>query len=116
MNVLRETDWDLKLFPCLHPDGKNRLQEERNVKLTDQYYFNQRLLNKDTRFGNNPAYVFASTAYIEKKQMERNIGVSGIRGTSSKGTDGTSTYSLNDPFTVLDNIKNTPRYWQKAKR
>ena len=47
--------------------------------------------------------------------MERNIGVSGIRGTSSKGTDGTSTYSLNDPFTVLDNIKNTPRYWQKAK-
>ena len=24
-------------------------------------------------------------------------------------------YSLNDPYTVFDNIKNTPKYWQKFK-
>ena len=24
-------------------------------------------------------------------------------------------YSLEDPYSVLDNIRNTPRYWQKAR-
>ena len=66
-NILDEKDWDLKSFPCLHPDGKNSLQSERQVTLNDQDYFVQRVMNKDTRFAENPAYVFAAIAYIEKK-------------------------------------------------
>jgi exonuclease III len=112
-NVLQTTDWDLKSFPCLHPDGKNGIHEPRQ-KLTDQNYFVQRIMNKDRRFANNPGYVFAATAFVEKKQMERNIGVSFLRGKANKSDDGTS-YSLDDPCSVLDNVKNTPRYWQKAK-
>ena len=114
-NILQENDWDLKTFPCLHPDGKNGIHEERNSKLSEQNYFSQRIMNQDERFANNPAYIFAATAYIEKKQMERNIAISGIRGKSNVGADGYSTYTLDNPFSVLDNIKNTPRYWQKAK-
>ena len=115
-NVLEENDWDLKTFPCLHPDAKNGLHEEsRTVKLTHQYYFNQRLLNKDKRFANDPAFVFAVAAYIEKKQMQNNLGISFIRGTRTDTSGGSSTYNLDDPFSVLDNVKNTPRYWQKAK-
>ena len=114
-NILEEKDWDLKSFPCLHPDGLNALQSERPIKLGDQDYFSQRILNKDTRFADNPAYVFAAIAYIEKKQMERNKGISFIRGKSVKDVNGTQTYTLDDPYSVLDNIKNTPRYWQKTR-
>ena len=72
-------------------------------------------MNKDTRFAENPAYVFAAIAYIEKKQIERNKGISFIRGKSSSDGEGSKTYSLDDPYSVLDNIKNTPRYWQKTR-
>ena len=114
-NILQETDWDIKTFPTLHPDGKSGLQEERPVNLTDQNFFVQKLMNRDTRFADNSEYLFAATGYIEKKQMERNIGISGIRGKFKEGSNGSSTYSLEDPTSVLDNIKNTPRYWKKAK-
>ena len=114
-NILEEKDWDLKSFPCLHPDGRNSLQTDRQTKLGEQDYFNQRILNNYGRFADNPAYIFAAIAYIEKKQMERNKGLSFIRGKYVKDTNGTQTYTLNDPYSVLDNIKNTPRYWQKTR-
>ena len=72
-------------------------------------------MNKDTKFANNPAFVFAATSYLESKQMERNKGISFIRGKSSAQGDGTFIYNLEDPCSVLENIKNTPKYWQKAR-
>ena len=87
-NILDEKDWDLKSFPCLHPDGKSSLHSERQVKLNDQDYFVQRVMNQDARFAENPAYVFAAIAYIEKKQIERNKGISFIRGKSKNEADG----------------------------
>ena len=71
-------------------------------------------MNKDSRFAMNPAYIFAAVAYIEKKQIEGRKGISFKRGKASTLQDGTKTYSLKDPYSVLDNIKNTPRYWQKT--
>ena len=59
--------------------------------------------------------MFAATAYIEKNQMERNLGICGIREKQKEGSGGSSSYTLDDPCSVLDNIKNTPRYWKKAK-
>ena len=35
-NVLQEIDWDIQTFPTLHPDGNNRLHEERKVNITEQ--------------------------------------------------------------------------------
>jgi len=114
-NILQEKDWDIKSFPCLHPDGKNSLHTERKVKLSDQDYFTQRIMNKDLRFANNPGYVFASTAYIELKQISSRKGIAFQRGKRSVSNDGSTIYSLEDPFSVLDNIKNTPKYWQKTR-
>ena len=113
-NILEEIDWDVKSFPCLHPDGKNSLNFARKIKLIPQDYFNQRLLNKDFRFAQNAAYIFAVAAFIEKRQIERNKGISYIRGKATR-ENGHKKYSLEDPYCVLDNIKNTPRYWQKAR-
>ena len=72
-------------------------------------------MNKDLRFANNPAFIFAATAYIELKQIESRKGISFKRGTKTISADGGVSYSLNDPYSVLDNIKNTPKYWQKTQ-
>lgn len=110
-NILDQKDWDVKSFPGLLPDGKMGLNEDREVRLTMQQYFQQRLLNFDRRFANTPSYVFSAFACNEKNQLERNINISYMRG--MKQADGK--YSLNDPYSVLDNMPGTPRYWQKKK-
>ena len=114
-NILEEKNWDVKSFPCHHPDGNNGKDEERPVKLQDHYYFVQRILNKDERFANDAAYIFAATAFIECKQMNRNINLAFQRGHEKKSEDGTCVYTLEDAYMVLDNIKNTPRYWKKGR-
>ena len=107
-NILEQKDWDVQSFPGLHPDGKMGLDEERKVKLSKQQYFQQRILNIDRRFANTPSYVFSAFACNEKNQLERNIGISFMRGTKNAAT---GQYSLNDPYSVLDNMPGTPRYW-----
>ena len=114
-NIMLDTDWDIKAWPSLHPDGKFGLNHSRKRKLTDQKYFVQRIRNKDRRFEENPGYVFAAAAYIEKKQLQSNANISCTRGKKMKNNDGDTIYTLNDPYTVFDNIKNTPKYWQKFR-
>ena len=67
------------------------------------------------RFAKSPAYIYVAIAYLEKKQLMRNINISGTRGKQVKDKDGGITYELEDGYTVLDDVKNTPRYWKKAK-
>ena len=38
-----------------------------------------------------------------------------MRENPRKGTSGKTLYSLEDPYSVLDNSPGTPRYWQKKK-
>ena len=104
-----------KKISCKNPDGSNGKDEERQVKSTVQNYFIQRILNMDKRFARCPAYVYAAVAYLEKKQLMRNINISGTRGKEVNDKDGGITYELEDGYTVLDDVKNTPRYWKKAK-
>ena len=98
-----------------HPDGRNNLHQQRDKKLSEQYYFVQRIRNRDTRFSEDPAYVFAAAQYIEKKQLQKNINVSYLRGKERTSANGNSTYSLDDGFSVFDNISNTPKYWKTVK-
>ena len=53
-NILDEEDWDIRSWPALHPDGRYGLHHERRVKLSDQQYFGQRILNQDRRFSESP--------------------------------------------------------------
>ena len=75
----------------------------------------QRLRNQDTRFSSDPAYVFAAAAYLEKKQLQRNVNISFQRGKEVKSDGAPSTYHLEDGFSVFDSISNTPKYWKTAK-
>merc|ERR1711923_245313 len=54
--MLGDIHWDVKAFPHLHnSDGSNGKDQERAVKLTEQKYFIQRVLNKEKRFAESPA-------------------------------------------------------------
>ena len=113
---MAETDWDIKAFPNLHnSDGSNGKDQDRKTRLTEQNYFIQRICNKEKRFAKSAAYVYAAVAYIEKKQINRNINLAGTRGKQVVSTDGGKTYELEDAHRVLENMKNTPRYWRQAK-
>ena len=114
-DILNSKNWDIKAFPMKHPDGKNGLHWKRKRKLTDQYYFVQRMRNKDTRFSKDPGYVFAAAAYLEKKQLQRNVNISFQRGKEVRSKEGISTYHLDDAFSVFNNVSNTPKYWKTAK-
>ena len=114
-SILKDDDWDINSFPNLHPSGKNKMFQDREVKLTPQQYLSHRLKHKDTRFEQCTPYVFAAAAYVEEKQMERNIGVSYRKGKVNVSNDGSKSYKLEDAYSVLDNVKGTPKFWKKAK-
>ena len=47
--------------------------------------------------------------------MERNIGVSYSKGKINVSDAGSKSYKLEDAYSVLDNVKCTPKFWKKAK-
>ena len=114
-SILKDKNWDINSFPQLFPSGKNGMFQERKVAITPQEFICSRLKNKDTRFEQCITYVFAGAAYLEEKQLERNIGVSWTKGKVVDKEGGIRTYNLDDAFGVLDNVKNTPRYHKKSK-
>ena len=114
-NITTDDNWDIGMVPNAHPDGKFGLNYPRKKTLTPSQYFQQRILNIDPRFADNPAYLFAAVAYLEKRQLERNANIAYRRGKPSKSIDGATTYSLLDAFTVLDRVKMTPKYAQQGK-
>ena len=115
-DILCEDDWDIRAFPHLHnPDGSCGKDHERKVRLTDQYYFIQRICNLEKRFARSPAYMYAALGYLEKKQLNRNINMANTRGKEVINDMGEKAYVLEDGYRVLDDIKGTPRYWKKTK-
>ena len=59
--------------------------------------------------------MYAALAYIEKKQINRNRNLAGTRGKKVTNEAGGQPYELGDGYRVLEDIKNTPKYWKKAK-
>ena len=115
-NVLLDKDWDVQAFADLNsPDGRYGLHEKREVRLTDQNFFVQTICNMEKKFAKTPSYVYGAAAYIELKQIMRNLGMQGRHGKEVIGEDGKRTLHMEDAFCVLDNVKQTPRYWRKKR-
>ena len=114
--ILGDNHWDIKAFPHLHnPDGSNGKDQQRKVKLRDQEYFIQRILNKEKRFAETPGYLYSAVAYLEEKRISQNLSLVGRRGKEVRGEEGKVSYQLEDEFRVLEAIPNSPKYWQKMK-
>ena len=109
---MRGDNFDVKGFPCLHPTGRFGLHYERDIKVPDQMYFVQRLLNRDQRFAKNIPYLFMAHQKVEREMLEKQINVSGLRG--SLGTNSEVT-QLHDSFSVFQKIAGSPKYWQVAR-
>ena len=107
--------WDVKSWPMLLPDGKFGLDYERKVKLTRQNYFQQRLLNVDDRFAKTPGWVFGAMSVVEADRLRANANLTGMKGKRNVGPSGKITYKLEDPCTVFEKIKGTPKYWQRVR-
>ena len=114
-NILSEKHWDEKAFPTLHPDGQFGFDHKRETKLSAQDYFKTRILGKDTRF-NTPAYVMGAVNYLDQGRLESNKNLSYRHGKCKDNPDGTKVYNLEDSYTVLSKIPNTPKYWQEKKQ
>ena len=59
--------------------------------------------------------MYAAVSFLEKKQLQRNINLADTGGKEVTDESGKKSYILEDGYRVLDNIKNTPRYWKQAK-
>ena len=115
VNFLDQKHWDVKTWPTLLPDGKFGLSHERIVKLTKQNYFQQRLLNVDDRFAKTPGFLFGAMSVVEAERLRANANLTGMKGKRNVGAGGHVTYQLEDPCTVFEKIKGTPKYWQRAR-
>ena len=114
--ILVDKHWDVKAFPHLHNlDGSNGKDHERKVKLKEQEYFIQRIINKEKRFAETPAYLYSSVAYLEEKRIYQSLSLVGSRGKEVKGDGGSISYELEDEVRVLETIPNSPKYWQRMK-
>ena len=85
------------------------------MNLPVQQFFQQRMFNINRRFANCPSFVFAAVQYLENKQLTGNSNIAFNRGKATTADDGGTVYTLHDPCSVLDNIKETPRYFRQKK-
>ena len=69
----------------------------------------------EQKFAKTPSYVYAAVAYIEQQQILRNLNMEGRLGKEVSGENGKKKFQFEDAYAVLDNVKQTPRYWKKAK-
>ena len=74
LDLMFDKDWDIKSYPHVHQaDGTNGLDQEREVKLTTQRYFVNRIIHKEQQFCKCPPYLYAAVSHKEKKQLNRNL-------------------------------------------
>ena len=111
-SLMRDEGWDIGGFPNLHPSGKFGLHHERPIEISPQKYFLQRLQNINPQFRNSKPYLFAATYYMERHLFEQRINLSCQRGTIDNGNFNESKDAMN----VFDQVKGTPKYWQKKRR
>ena len=112
--ILRDPDWFTNIFASMDHDAKNSLYHNRETKIGQQDIIGRKLLNINTTPSDSPAFLFANVQYIETKQLQGNLNIAFRKGKKTVSSEGT-TYKLDDPYRVLDNIKGTPSFFRKKK-
>ena len=71
-----DREWDMKGFGFLDPTGENSMNREREVKLTNLQFIEQRLLNFNGTFSKCQSFLYACLAHIESLQLTSRINMS----------------------------------------
>ena len=115
-NILREKHPFVLHFPILFPNGKWGLHDgERKFKITPQQFILQRIQNLNPIFADNKPFIYTAVYYIERHQLESKMNISYMRGKIKNTEDGKLFMQTQDGFAVFDNIRGSPRYWQKLR-
>ena len=109
ISQLMDLEWDQKSFAFLDPTGKNSMNQEREVKLTNLQFIEQRLLNVNDTFSKCLSFLYAVLAWIEHQQLSSRLNMSVQRGSKKRKPDGGYEYGLNDAFVIFDSISNSIR-------
>ena len=88
VGLLFDREWDMKGFGYLDPTGENSMNRDREVKLTNLQFVEQRLLNVNTNFSNCTSFLYACLAHIELSQLQSRINMSVQRGARRRTADG----------------------------
>ena len=110
-DLMRDKDFLINAFPHLFPTGKYGLNEERDVVLSMQKYFTQRLQNVNPQFAKDIAFVFTALYCIERATLERSINISYQRGKVVNGT----LENFDNICSIFDDTPGSFRYWQKRR-
>ena len=115
-NYLREKHFDVRAYPTLHPTGAFGLHHTREIPISCQEYFGQRLNNADERFSRHGSYIFAAQYFVERNQLENQISISGQRGSIKNSSDQVEKkIRLKDILSVLQKVRGSDRYWKLAR-
>ena len=115
-SILKEKHPFALHFPCLFPDGKCGLHDEsRTLNLTLQEWIMQRLLNINPMFAQFKPFVFTAVNMVEEYQLMSRVNISYLRGRITQTSGEKRFLQTEDGFNVFDNIRGSPRYWQKMK-
>ena len=111
--LFRDLNFDTKNMPNLHTKGRGGLHEPRKQTISEQAYAQQRMLNKDKRWAKCMPWLFMMHQVVERKQLESQISVSGLKGVHNPASN--NVVNLADEFSFFQNLKGTPKYWQKTR-
>ena len=109
---MKDKEFDVKAFPCLHPTGRFGLNYERNQKITPQTYFTHRLFSETKMFAKSIPYLFMAHQYVEREMLQKQINVSGLKGALGSNS---KIRHLTDPFSVFQKISGSPKFWQMKR-
>ena len=109
VGLLFDKDWDQRAYGYLDPTGNNCMNQDRDVKLTNLQFVEQRLLNCNTSFARCTSFLYACLAFIELSQLSSGINMSVRRGARRKTAGGGIEYKLQDAFQIFDTISNSVR-------
>ena len=112
-NLMRQKHWDALAYPRHYPSGKWGLHHERQQKLSNQLYFQQRIMNRDERFSTDLSFIFAAQQFVERGKIESQISLAGRKGVSNV-VNGVKKVFLSDVFNFLKTIRGSPKYWKNV--
>ena len=103
-------------FPEIFTNGANGFNDKTRPRaISRSDYFCQRFMNHNKIFAKNSDYLFVSQQFSERHLLENNISVSGQKGKTESGPDGTKILQCKNAFDVFTKIPGTPSYWKNFR-
>ena len=126
--ILTDEGFEVMCNPTKYPTGKFGLMAHREKKLTVRKYFNQRLLDADSRFCEDVEYLLTAQYAVESKQVadDASIMLRQSKGRLYRGQVLTAgvihdqsvllqMIQRDDAYKFLKNVRGSPAYFQRVQ-